>query len=262
VIFHSLESLKEKLREIFREIAFISYDFSGQEGIFESIFKLDVVTQKKGSNYNISIVDIRVNQMPYRAIIDFEKHVVDEEDILEFYKTNDSFKVEENATFLKELCAVEMKVREIYTVLSRLQEISLQNSRARTCKDYQKNDEENTKARLINEYFFLEFSDYKNVDKRKEPSLADLLTALKQCREAGDISRIATELSHSTLHLEERFNELSNIPEAIGRVENFRNIIAHNRYLKEDDIEKFRTAQSIIETIHSNFVKKLQNGTV
>lgn len=257
VIVHSFTDLKKRLKKIFSAVVYASYDVQDIKGIFE----IDTMSQDQDTNRKLSIVDIRIIGMPYQSVIDFEHDLTNENGFSEVCKTKDSFKTEENEVFLGELYEVEMKVREIYTVLVRLQNVSLRNSRARVMTDFS-NSNHNTRKRLVNEFFFIEFSDYKNVDKRKDAGIADLLAALKDSKNPKDISMVAEELSHSTLHLEERFNELARIPEAIGRVENFRNIIAHNRHLGETDIGNFRIAKSIIEEVHAIFMGRFRTRKI
>lgn len=253
VILHSFRDLKRRLKKIFSAVVYASYDVQDIKGIFE----IDTISQDQGTNRKLSIVDIRIIGMPYQSVIDFEHDLTNEDDVSEVCKTKDSFKTDENEGFLGELYEVEMKVREIYTVLARLQNVSLRNSRAKVTSDFS-NSDHNTRKKLVNEFFFVQFSDYKNVDKRKDAGIADLLAALRESKKPRDLSRVADELSHSTLHLEERFNELARIPEAIGRVENFRNIIAHNRHLGETEIGNFRIAKSIIEEVHAIFISRFR----
>jgi len=118
------------------------------------------------------------------------------------------------------------------------------------------------KKRLMNEFYFIQFSDYKNIDKRKDTRLEDLLNSLRDVTTIRDIRNIIIEISHPTLHLEERFNELSRIPEAIGRLENFRNNIAHNRYVSGNDIENFKMAKTIINDVYCNLLTKLRDSEI
>ena len=244
ILIHSVNNLDESLKDIFQDVASASYNIQD----ITNFFYLDTLSMNQDDNTLLSIAEIQVFDMPYHSIKEFEDAVLDVDEILEVCKTYDSFKVEENREFLAELYKIEMKVREIYTVLARLQGVNLKNSRIRLLKQYQ-NDEEAFKRRLMNEFFFIEFSDYKNVDRRKDPKLEDLLDDLTQVRRLEDISDIVIDLSHPTLRLEERFNALSRVPEAIGRLENFRNNIAHNRYISENDIENFKKMFKI--SIHS-----------
>ncbi|TET90490.1 MAG: hypothetical protein E3J35_06380 [Methanomassiliicoccales archaeon] len=256
VIIHSLSTLEIRLKEVFGEVALDSYDIQNIEGIFQ----VDVVSATR-ADQELSRVEIQVLDMPYQSIMDFEDVIISDGSILEVCKTYDSFTIQENSEFLAELYGIEMKIREIYTVLARLQGVHLENSKARLYKNYRQ-EEETFRKRLINEFFFISFSGYKDVDRRKDANLTDLVESLRQAERIEDISNAALELSHPTLHLEERFNELSRVPEAIGRLENLRNNIAHHRYVSENDVENFERALSIVDDVHNAFLDRLGSGEI
>jgi len=257
VIVHSASNLKRKLKENFGRIASASYDIDD----ITSNFQIDVISKSQDLGEKLSITEIFVFGMPYESIKEFEDTLVDENGVLEVCKTFDSFKMEENQELLKELFTMEMKIREIYTVLARLQNVNLENSRVRLLKEFHDN-KEIFERRLMNEFFFINFSDYKNVDKRKDTKLENLLVELKQVRRIRDISSVVTELTSLTLHLDERFNELSRIPEAIGRMENLRNVIAHNKYVSDNDLENFGRARDIIDRVYDAFFAKFRKEEI
>lgn len=256
VLIHSINNLDESLNHIFKDLAYLSYDIKDISNFFYS----DIISINH-NNMLLSVVEIQVFNMPYSSVKEFEDALSDVDEILDLCKTYDSFKVEENREYFMELYNIEMKIREVYTVLARLQGANLKNSRVKLLNKYQDN-EENFKKRLMNEFFFIGFSDYKNVDKRKDTKLEELLDALSQVERLKDISNVVIELSHSTLRLEERFNELSQVPKAIGKLENFRNNIAHNRYISKNDIENFKKAKDIIDDVHSEFLTKSKSGEI
>lgn len=256
VVIHSTNNLEALLKEAFEEVA-PSYGIAEITGLFQS----DIISLNQDSNEEISIVEIHVVDMAYSRVREFENTILSEDGILEVCKVYDSFKMEENRELLTELYNIEMKIREIYTVLARLQGVNLERSTVKLLREYEANKED-FKNRLMNEFFFIEFSDYKNVDKRKDAKLGDLLDVLRQIRRVKDINTVVTELSYPTLHIEERFNELARIPEAIGRLEKFRNNIAHNRYTSANDIENFRKAKGIIDGVYNDFLAKLKSGRI
>ena len=257
IIIHLPVKLEIILEELFKDVALTSYNIED----IKTIFQLDVISINQNKDMVISIADIQILNIPYSLIKEFEDIIQYDNRILEVCKTYDSFKIEENREFLMELYNIEMKIREIYTILARLQGINLKNSKVKILKEYQ-NNEIAFKKRLMNEFFFIEFSDYKNVDRRKDTKLEDLIDGLRQVKRVKDIGNIIIELSHPTLYLEERFNELSRIPDAIGRLENFRNNIAHNRYISENDVENFKKAKGIIDEIHNIFLMRLKEGEI
>jgi hypothetical protein len=256
VIVHSANNLGIKLKETFKDVALNSYNIEDITGIFQ----VNIISTNQNDGNKLSIINIEVFNMPYNSIEELEEGILSIDGIIKLCKTYDSFKIDENQEFLKELYNIEMKIREIYTVLACLQKTDLKSSRVRLPKKYE--DMEAFKKRLMNELFFIEFSDYKNVDRRKDARLEDLLDSLRHITSIGDIANATIELTHPTLHLEERFNELSRIPEAIGRLESFRNNIAHNRYLQTNDVGNFETAKSIIDHVYNSFLNHLKDGKI
>lgn len=256
-IIHTSEDIEQVLNDTFEDISLNLYDIEG----ITDIVQLDVINDGNNNGNKISIVNINILGMPYSFIIDFEKVILDINDILEACKTYDSYRLEQNREYLKELYDIEMKIREIYTVLKWLQNTDLKYSKIKLLKKY-KNNVEDYKKRLMNEFYFIGFSDYKNIDKRKDINLRDFLNSLKNITEIKDIRNIVNEILHPTLFLEERFNELSRIPEAIGRLENFRNNIAHNRYISVNDIVNFNGAKTIINDVYSTFLTKIKDREI
>ena len=257
VIVHLIDNLGTTLKKAFGDVALTSYSIED----ITDIFQLDIASTNQNTEKKLSIVEIQVFSMPYDSVEEFEDTVLGVDGILKVCKTYDSFRIEKNREFLKELYGIEMKIREIYTVLTCLENTDLKNSRVKLLKEYQDNVED-FKKRFMNEFFFIEFSDYKNVDSRKDTKLEDLLVSLRHVARVRDIRNVTTELSYPTLHLQERFNELSRIPEAIGRLENFRNNIAHNRYVSGNDVENFGKAKNIIDDVYDVFLTKLRDRKI
>jgi len=56
--------------------------------------------------------------------------------------------------------------------------------------------------------------------------------------------------------------ELGRISEAVGRLEEFRNTIAHNRHLSKGAIENFRKAKEIVEEVYEPYIEKFRVGNI
>lgn len=254
VIIHSLDNIKSTISEILSIISSESYNKNNiSEFIQLSIISCDNETEK------VSVANLEIMDMPYQFIEEFEDTLIGTNKIINICKMYDSIKIEENRSFLVELYNLEMKIREIYTILTRLQSANLKDSIIKPQSEYN-GKEEKFNRRLMNEFFFIEFSAYKEIDKRKTTKMEDLLFALGKVKKVEDINTLVTELSYPTLHLEERFNKLSRIPEAIGRLGTFRNNIAHCRYINKDDIENLKKAKEIIDEVYNEFIMKIEKG--
>lgn len=257
VVTHQASSIDQIVRETARELAISSYSIQD----ITSFLSLDIISLNQNNGNVLSRIEMQFFNLSYHFVVAFEDALFDADGVLQICKTYDSFRIEESKEFLAELYDIEMTIREIYTVLARLQDVNLKNSRARILKEYQDHEQTLTR-RAMNEFFFIEFSDYKYVDRKKDAKLEDLLAALRHVKKAEDIVQVVDDLSHSTLRFEERFNELAKVPEAIGRLEDFRNCIAHNRYISEGDLENLRKAKSIIDEVYAQFIAKLRNKEI
>lgn len=257
VISHTATDLADKLEKIFGEIASTSY---GVEDIAD-VYEIDITSTPRSKDELLSLIEMRVLEVPYALIEEFEDILIGDTGILELCKTYDSFRIGENREFLSELYHIEMRIREIYTVLARLQGADLKNSEVKLLREY-RDEQERFRERLMNEFFFIGFSDYKNVDRRKQAGTKDLMASLGDVKRVKDIGNTVLELSHPTLRLGERFDKLSRVPEVIGKLENLRNNIAHNRYISRKNIENFETAQDIIDEIYEHFLTRFRNDEI
>jgi hypothetical protein len=250
---HSNDDIEKQFESCFEDLSEV---FNVED--ISSILQVDVTSKKQDNLF--SIIYIQVLNMPYSYIKAFEDNLVAYlNNDLEVYKTHDSFKLAENQDCLSELYELEMKIREIYIILSSSEKISLENSQVNSLKEY-KSNEDTFKKLLMHELFFIGFKDYINVNKRKSPKFDDLLNVLANVEKIEDVSEFVNELSYPSLLLEERFGELSSIPAAIGRLEKVRNSIAHNRFLSKNDISQFNKAKNDIDYIYELFVNKFKKG--
>lgn len=184
----------------------------------------------------------------------FEKNILSMDHIYSIVKVFDSYKLKENKRFLEHLFEIEMKVREIYTILLYyLDKNIIEESEVKIVKEFRNNSEE-YRRRLMNELFFIEFSDYKKVDRKRETKIKDILQALQNVNTCRDLHSAMLELNKSTLGLTGKFPRLLDLEKIIGRLEKSRNNIAHNRYLSEKDIENLKKASGMIDDIYNELL--------
>ena len=154
-----------------------------------------------------------------------------------------------------------MKIREIFTVLTRLQDVKLIDYEIAIRKEYTEK-KEIFNRQLMNEFFFMEFSSYKNINKKRKPGFNAFLEVIRDIESLEELKLLTNKLFNLSLELDERFNEATRIPEAIGRLEGFRNDIAHNRYLSSKSIENFLKAKEIIDDVYDIFRLKCINRDI
>ncbi len=188
-----------------------------------------------------------------QAISQFEENIRSEDNIFDIVKVFDFYKLTENKRFLEYLFEIEMKVREIYTILLYHLGKNVEESEVKIVKEFKNNSEE-YKKRLMNELFFIEFSDYKKVDLRRKVRIEEILFILQNVKTFEDMNLAISELTKGTLGLKEQFPQLLELEKIIGRLERSRNSIAHNRYLSEKDIENLKKASEMIDSIYNELL--------
>ena len=255
ILLHENNNIRNKIDELLKEI----FEVKDINDLNNNISSLEINTVETNDRLFLSRLNLALYNIDYSNIIpQFEEYLNDEDDIKISVKVYDSYKLEENQRFLVELYAMEMKIREIFSVVMYLQNVRFELSKVTVKKDFKSNPKIHRK-KMMNEFFFIEFSDYKNVDDKKEIKFTDLLDILKNIDDINDLLPQIQDLVQPTLGLKERFEEISRIPEAIGRLESFRNAIAHNRYLSLKDIENFEKAKGIIQEVYNVYVEKFKN---
>lgn len=258
IIMHQNNDLDEFVNNTLKNL----YETSSIEfDEISEIFATEIITIEKNEDTNISIIEIDLFNCNDEIINGFQKIIIDNEDFIEVCKTYDSYKLKENQQYLGELHKLEMKIREIFTVLTRLQGVRINDYEIIIRKDYIEK-KEIFKKQLMNEFFFIEFSSYKNINNKKTPKFTDFLDVIRNVESLEELKLSTNKLINHSLELDERFNEATRIPEAIGRLEGFRNDIAHNRYLSSKSIENFSKAKEIIDDVYDNFRIKCINRDI
>ena len=254
IFLHECDEIGSKIDDLLKEALELE-----DINLLDNHRNLELDTIKTDNGIFLSRVNLILFDIDYsRVIIRFEEYLTDEDNIKMCVKMYDSHKLKENQRFLLELYEMEMKVREIFSVIMYLQKAKFEWSKAKLKKDFKTNPDAYRK-KMMNEFFFIEFSDYKNIDCKKEIKFADLLEILKNINDITNLLPQIQDLAKPTLGLKERFEEISRIPKAIGCLESFRNAIAHNRYLSPKDIENFNKAKEIIQEVYDVYVEKFKN---
>ena len=257
ILLHESDDIRSKIDELLKEALELE-----DINLLDSSRNLELDTVKTDNGIFLSRVNLILFDIDYlRLIIRFEEYLNDEDEIKTCVKVYDSYKLKENQHFLLELYEMEMKIREIFSVIMYLQKAKFEWSKAKLKKDFKTNPDAYRK-KMMNELFFIEFSDYKNIDRKKEIKFTDLLKILKTIDDITNLLPQIQDLAKPTLGLKERFEEISRIPEAIGRLESFRNAIAHNRYLSIEDIENFNKAKEIIQEVYNVYIEKFKSGEI
>ncbi|MCD6155115.1 MAG: hypothetical protein J7J22_05055, partial [Candidatus Verstraetearchaeota archaeon] len=175
--------------------------------------------------------------------------------------------LKQNQEFLGDLYQIEMKIREMFSVaMYKLGLFTLFPSEA---TPFEIKSLQELKNVLANDLFFINFADYKKVNKRRTEEKYkihrdELLREIEFIREFGNLHKLESLLdsSNNKIGIYELMPELGRISEAVGRLEEFRNTIAHNRHLSEEVIENFRKAKEIVEEVYESYIEKFGEESI
>lgn len=150
VIFHDYKKIKTVLNNILKNIKGVQTT-AELEGIV-NIEKLDINNE---NGHSISRIELMLyNADDYNTVIlSFEEQLTAKDGVKIVIKVYDSYKLAENQRFLGELYELEMKIREIFTVLIHRQNVHFGWSEVNTTKEFKENPDQ-WKKMLMNEFFF------------------------------------------------------------------------------------------------------------
>lgn len=160
VIIHQNNVLDEYVNSTLKNL----YETSSIEiKDISELFATEIITIEKNEDTKISMIEIELFNFNDEIVNGFQKAIINNEDFIEVCKTYDSHRLKENQKYLEELHKIEMKIREIFTILTRLQGVRINDYEIIIRKDYTEN-KEFFMQQLMNEFFFIEFSSYKNIN--------------------------------------------------------------------------------------------------
>ena len=266
IFIHTSNSSEKILNEVLKEIFEVEdIQYLDDKRTFNTIY-----TMACEDNNFISRVEIIlfITYDEYLQIVPaFEDRLRDDEHIRVLIKVYDSYKLKQNQEFLGDLYQIEMKIREMFSVaMYKLGLFTLFPSEA---TPFEVKSLQKLKDALANDLFFINFADYKNVNKRRTEDKYkihrdELLKEIGFIREFGDLHKLESLLdsSNKEIGIYDLMPELGRISEAVGRLEEFRNTIAHNRHLSKEAIENFRKAKEIVEEVYEPYIEKFRVGNI
>ena len=266
IFIHTFKSLENILDEILKEIFEVEdIQYLNNKRIFNTIYTMDCE-----DNTFISRVEIIlfITYDEYLQIVpEFEDRLRDEEHIRVLIKVYDSYKLKQNQEFLGDLYQIEMKIREMFSVV--MYKLGLSTLFPSGATPFEVKSLQELKDALANDLFFINFADYKNVNKRRTEDKYkihrdELLKEIEFIREFGDLHKLGSFLdsSNKEIGIYDLMPELGRISDAVGRLEEFRNTIAHNRHLSKGAIENFRKAKEIVEEVYKLYTEKFRVGNI
>ena len=189
--------------------------------------------------------DIEAEQMG-ALIRDFSRSAADytEEGIEHLLKLNDPQLRYTLRNYGDELFEIEMKLREALSLIfvdtygedfyALLKDVMVEPAGREAPEESQ------MQAQCENQFFFLLFSDYININTRKRPNLDRIVEYIGQAKDFEGLKQMMTTKPIT----EERYVDfLASLRQRVDPIEKLRNCVAHNRSISQEIIEDYEMAK-------------------
>jgi hypothetical protein len=178
--------------------------------------------------------------------------------IVHVLKLNDSALLGFNRPYFDEIFEIEMKLRE---ALSFIFIDTYGSDYYNLLKDVEFKypgdppETQQMKALYQNQFFYLLFSHYINLNVRKKPkNVNDLYSTLEQVADFNELKQRVTTLPITN----ERYVDfLASLKERMDQIEKVRNCTAHNRAIPEDYIADYNMAKGPLLGAINNFLERI-----
>lgn len=221
-------------------------------GLQPADFSVDLLFKKEFQNNSLFIrfsVDFpEDDQMGQKIVETVEKSLSDliEPSLLtKFYDKNNLNTLK---NYYEEVYGIENDLREIISFIfmdtyqghwyDLTSEFDLNQNELKKFKTNEK--EEFLKRNLMNEFFFLSFSQYVNFTSPKKIALNEVI---RQIVESSDFDSLKFNLNNRGIHKEKYLEFLAQINDYLEVVEQLRNSVAHNRPVHKTLLENYPLAR-------------------
>jgi len=268
-IVHSIDSnikehLLDLLKQTFDESTTINEEIEERPENLEdwSIFNwIDLKYNyklAKNENKFITGFSLEIDENLEVIIQEFGNNLKDDGKIEVVFKYFDDAMLKNHKKYAEEIFKLEMKLREVFSFIfidtyrndyyNLLKEI---NVKTQSINGKNKPNEDYYKSHLENEFFFLLFSNYINLNNLKKIEQNDLMEMI---RNSNDYNELRDILNRRGITKEKYKDLIASIKESLDPIEKMRNCIAHNRSLPDDDgIESYETARDKLEASIKDF---------
>lgn len=181
-------------------------------------------------------------------------YLLDERNIITLIKFHDETRFETYIDYYKEIAEIEMRLREILSCIfyyEYSEEIDnlLFEYRVRFPKNMPDNDL--LRKRLENEFFYLTFSNYLNLDKPKKVNNAKDISLILESSSSFEVFK--DNLCNRGIKNEKHLEFLAAINQDLTTIEGVRNAVAHNRTISSRKLGHYNTAKQHLINIFNKF---------
>ena len=266
------ERLSEVMREVLKEYTtdILELDLSNEE--LDSIFTISKSKKIENKEYGKYI---------NRVILDFSNKIIsamepneteeriseilltlrDRDEIKHIIKFYDYYVSQTYAIYYKEIYELENKLRE---VLSYIFNVSYPDDLYETLKSHEISINKNYKGisrndiekNFENEFFYLDFSGYQDINQIKEVKQLDLLEYIKK---AVSFDTLQKELNKLGVKKEYFVDFIESIKEILNPIDTMRNHIMHSRKSSPKIIGSYEKAKEELSEKINNFWENLED---
>jgi hypothetical protein len=158
----------------------------------------------------------------------------------------------------EQIFALEMKLRRVLTIIylhacQRPDPYDLLRDESVKPTMKEQPDPEQMKARSENQFFYLTFGQYVDLNQRREFKLPTLLRVIQDQKSYDEFR---AELVRSPIAHEDDADVLAGIRERMDSIEKMRNCVAHNRKPGPRDSENFQRAAPLLDGLLDEYLAK------
>jgi len=268
VVFNGKYDFKEEIKELLKSAFEQNYDNFSEEEL-DSYIEINYEKQIDDDKYIIGfgINFDEIGTEVTKIIKDFSENLKDSEEIILVLKFYDSDLLNFLSDIYKELFKIEMKLREIISLIfidtyksgdHLLKDISLK-PRFGGKNNLQKDEnqrKEYLNKRYENEFFYILFSDYARLTEVRDLKHDDLYFITEV---SSNFEEFKENILNRGIKEESYLAFLNNIKPVLSeKIENIRNCIAHNRMLDTNDLENYEKYFEEINKQIDNFLNNLK----
>ncbi|MCY4107653.1 MAG: hypothetical protein OXG11_01330 [Chloroflexi bacterium] len=117
---------------------------------------------------------------------------------------------------------------------------------------------EQMRAAIENQFFHLTFSQYRNLNERRAPSLPDILRIIGDSKHYDALRDKITRITRSPILNEQDTDLLNDLKELVNSIEGMRNCVAHNRKPSNSIRQNYPRARSELESRLDAYLASLE----
>lgn len=227
------------------EMVSVNHDLQFESGHYICSFELSLDLGRFGISNEDNFIEV------------FHETLSEAKGYIRLIKFQDEIRLGSYIQLYKEIADIEMSLREVFTYIFYY----------RYSPDYMdvfaefdiKLNGDGGKPEVViprqeNEFFYILFKDYKNLDLPRSPSLQDLIGAI---RSEPEFESFRNSLINKGINKEDHKDFLESIKQTVVSIEEVRNCIAHNRAIPNRTLKSYNVAKPLLEAAISDFWSKV-----